>query len=120
MLGCQLDTSILLKDGNILAFFPLHDIVELRILEEKWMIMCQMPWQQNVDAVKDYYGEKIALYFVWLGHYTTYLFYASIVGVLIWILVAAGGRYSFTRLDHPLLASIEVSTAVQAIIRTRQ
>ena len=29
--------------------------------------MCQPPWKQYTDMVKDYYGEKIGLYFVWLG-----------------------------------------------------
>jgi anoctamin-10/anoctamin-7 len=47
-----------------------------------------MPWQQNTVAVKDYFGEKIALYFTFLGHYTTWLIYASIAGFISWIDVA--------------------------------
>ena len=41
-----------------------------------------MPWNTPLEAVKDYYGEKIGLYFTWLCHYTTYLFFASLFGIL--------------------------------------
>jgi len=30
-----------------------------------------------------YFGEKIALYFAWLGHYTSWLMIASVVGFLV-------------------------------------
>ena len=36
--GCQLNTDRLIKDGNLLAFFPLHDLPELRALENEWMV----------------------------------------------------------------------------------
>jgi anoctamin-10/anoctamin-7 len=92
MLGCQFNPSRLVIDGCILAYFPLHDFVELRGLEEKWMVVFQLPWQQDVDAVKDYYGEKVGLYFVWLGHYTSFLLLAASVGVFSWIFVASDGK----------------------------
>ena len=30
-----------------------------------------------------YFGEKVGLYFAWTGHYTTWLLFASLVGVII-------------------------------------
>lgn len=57
--GCHLDVYKLIKLGNLMAFFPLHDYVELRALESQWIRILQFPWRQRVDAVKDYYGEKI-------------------------------------------------------------
>jgi anoctamin-10/anoctamin-7 len=80
---------MLLKEECLLGYFPLHDYVELRTLEEKWLRFCQLPWHQPVDEVKDYYGEKIGLYFLWLGHYTAWLIPASVVGFGCWINVAA-------------------------------
>jgi anoctamin-10/anoctamin-7 len=77
--------------NEIEAFFPLHDLVELRELEEKWLVFFQLPWRQNVDAVKDYYGEKIGMYFLWLGHYTSWLLFASICGFITWCNVASNG-----------------------------
>ena len=86
--GCHLDVYRLIKDKCILGFFPLHDHVELRTLEEKWLRFCQMPWNEPVDDVKDYYGEKIGLYFLWLAHYTSWLLVAGIVGFFCWINIA--------------------------------
>ncbi len=87
--GCHLDVYRLIKNKCMIAYFPLHDAVELNYLEEKWLRICQPPWLQHVDIVKDYFGEKIGLYFLWLGHYTTWLISAAVVGFLSWIWVAA-------------------------------
>ncbi|CAF1531396.1 unnamed protein product, partial [Adineta steineri] len=35
--------------------------------------------------IRDYFGEKISLYFAWLGLYTTWLIPASFVGVLVFL-----------------------------------
>jgi len=86
--GCQIDCYKLIKNKCMISFFPLHDAVELLELEDKWLQACQLPWRQNVTAVKDYYGEKIGMYFTYLGHYTTWLIYAAIGGFIGWIGVA--------------------------------
>lgn len=90
--GCFIDVYRLIKDGCMIAFFPLHDVVELRELEEKWLRLCQPPWLQHVDLVKDYFGEKIGLFFAWLGHYTTWLISAAVLGFFAWTNVAADGK----------------------------
>jgi hypothetical protein len=90
--GCSLDIYKMSKEGALLGFFPLHDHVELHTLEEKWLQFFQWPWNQPVDPVKDYFGEKIGLYFLWLGHYTSWLFFAGIVGFFCWINIAADGN----------------------------
>jgi hypothetical protein len=87
--GCNLDIYKMIKDKCLLGFYPLHDHVELLVLEAKWLQFCQFPWNQPVDDIKDYFGEKIGLYFVWLGHYTTWLAGSAVVGFFCWINVAA-------------------------------
>lgn len=87
--GCHLDMLKLIKNKAIIGFFPLHDIVEIKILEERWLRFFQPPWLQHVDVVKDYFGEKIAFYFLWLGHYTTWLIPAAGIGLIGWFGVAA-------------------------------
>jgi anoctamin-10/anoctamin-7 len=87
--GCFLDVYRLIKDKCMISFFPLHDVVELRELEEKWLRLCQPPWLQHTDLVKNYFGEKIGLFFLWLGHYTTWLIGAAVLGFFAWINVAA-------------------------------
>jgi len=36
--------------------------------------------------VCDYFGVKIALYFAYLGHYTTALLWPALLGTLLWLL----------------------------------
>jgi hypothetical protein len=86
--GANLDVYRLIRDNCMITVFPLHDAVELRDVEERWLRMCQWPWLQHVDEVRDYFGEKIALFFTFLGHYTTWLFGAGIIGFFAWIWVA--------------------------------
>ena len=86
--GCGLDVRKLLKHRAILAYMPLHDMVELRALEAQWLTFFDMPWNQPVDQIKDYFGEKIGLYFKWLGMYTSWLVVAAVLGFGFWINVA--------------------------------
>ncbi|OAQ24249.1 DUF590-domain-containing protein [Linnemannia elongata AG-77] len=37
---------------------------------------------QPLEDIRHYYGEKVALYFAWIGHYTKWLTWAAIVGVI--------------------------------------
>mmetsp|Transcript_20422 Transcript_20422/g.69393 ORF Transcript_20422/g.69393 Transcript_20422/m.69393 type:complete len:748 (+) Transcript_20422:84-2327(+) len=87
--GCFLDMPKLKKEKCVLTYFPLHDYKELFELEAKWLKFFMKPWDQPLDDVKDYFGEKVGLYFLWLGHYTTWLIAPSIVGFFVWIHVAS-------------------------------
>lgn len=90
--GCALDPYQLIKDKCILAYGPLHDMVELRELEGEWLTLIASPWEQPFDKIKNYFGEKIGLYFLWLGVYTSWLVPAAIVGFGVWIHVATEGN----------------------------
>jgi hypothetical protein len=86
--GCALNLNTLIKEQCIVAAYPLHNYEELASLRSKWMRWRFAPWGQPLDDIKDYFGEKVGLYFAWLGHYTTWLIFPSIVGVLLFINVA--------------------------------
>lgn len=86
--GCHLDISQLKRDKCIAACFPLHDVVELRYIQSRWLTFFQLPWCQSTDLVKNYFGEKIGLYFEFLGTYTSYLMIAGLFGFIAWINVA--------------------------------
>ena len=67
-------------DGSILAYYPLHVPGRVQQLSACWLPWRVMPWEQPIDMIRDYFGEKIGMYFEFLGHYTTWLLPLSIVG----------------------------------------
>ena len=86
--GCCLDVDSLLRANCLAGYLPLHDHVLLLSLEKEWLQLFQWPWKQNVDLAKNYFGERIGLFFVFLGHQTTWLIIVAIVGSGCWINVA--------------------------------
>ncbi|GMF24954.1 unnamed protein product [Phytophthora lilii] len=67
--GCGLNLSELLRDKCLVAAFPLHEPAELEKLRGKWFSWNFAPWNQPLWEIKDYFGEKVGLYFAWLGEY---------------------------------------------------
>ncbi|KAL4509164.1 hypothetical protein ABPG72_018095 [Tetrahymena utriculariae] len=47
------------------------------------------PWYLQIDSIRDYFGEKIAIYFKFLSSYTFHLSYISFIGVIIEIIIAS-------------------------------
>jgi anoctamin-10/anoctamin-7 len=76
-----------INKGEILAFYPLHrpnDIVKLR---RAWLSWRVNPWSQPFHAIKEYFGEKVGLYFLFMGHYTRWLLVPAFVGLVIQFIV---------------------------------
>ncbi|XP_055378980.1 anoctamin-5 [Condylostylus longicornis] len=84
----------LLNDGTYLACFPLHEgrydknhsktgaKSDRRLLYLNWARPSQWYKKQPLCLIRKYFGDKIALYFCWLGFYTEMLIYPSIIGTL--------------------------------------
>ena len=54
--------------------------------------------------IREYFGEKIALYFSWLGFYTVSLLFPAILGIFMMILFRARGyEYTIGHLDYFLV-----------------
>ncbi|XP_030833298.1 anoctamin-8 isoform X2 [Strongylocentrotus purpuratus] len=71
--------------GVISKVFPLHKRDDLQVLKKTWVQAFFKP--QPLDAVCDYFGVKIAIYFAWLGFYTQALLFPAVVGLLVTIFV---------------------------------
>ncbi|KAM9557381.1 anoctamin-9 isoform 2-T2 [Guaruba guarouba] len=76
----------LIKKKVFEAVFPLHEKGELsEFLKEKWarwrVIFCRQP----IEKIRWYFGEKVALYFAWLGWYTFLLGIAAAAGLLVFV-----------------------------------
>ncbi|XP_041833879.1 anoctamin-2b isoform X2 [Melanotaenia boesemani] len=92
---CQtIGISTLIAKGAYDAAFPLHDgdykVIghleernDRQILHEEWARYSAFYKYQPIDLVRKYFGEKIGLYFAWLGVYTQLLIPASIVGIIV-------------------------------------
>ncbi|XP_059171527.1 anoctamin-8-like [Physella acuta] len=75
---------LLITKNVVSQVFPLHNHNDLKVLRQTWIqaIFSTQP----LDDVCKYFGVKIALYFAYLGHYTTWLILPAIVGLIIFLL----------------------------------
>eukprot|EP01130_Rhizamoeba_saxonica_P016677 TRINITY_DN7758_c0_g1_i1.p1 TRINITY_DN7758_c0_g1~~TRINITY_DN7758_c0_g1_i1.p1 ORF type:complete len:760 (-),score=109.46 TRINITY_DN7758_c0_g1_i1:727-3006(-) len=76
----SLGVSIERESKHIKNLFPLHEPQVIRKLDKLWIRSCTSQ-RMSLDKVRDYFGEKLALYFLWIGYYTQWLLYASIAGI---------------------------------------
>uniref|UniRef100_A0A670Y8L2 Anoctamin n=1 Tax=Pseudonaja textilis TaxID=8673 RepID=A0A670Y8L2_PSETE len=51
-------------------------------LYREWARFPRFYKEQPLDLIRKYYGEKIGIYFAWLGFYTEMLFFAAVVGFI--------------------------------------
>ncbi|XP_063145635.1 anoctamin-5 isoform X2 [Candoia aspera] len=84
----------LLNNGSYTAAYPLHDCQywkksndpkcenERYTLYREWARFPRFYKEQPLDLIRKYYGEKIGIYFAWLGFYTEMLFFAALVGFI--------------------------------------
>lgn len=117
----------LINRGIYEACFPLHELpsqkvknknlrffdgsdIDRRRLIETWASWGKMFYYQPLDVVRRYFGEKIAIYFAWLGYYTGMLVPAAIIGLAVFI-------YSvLTFNDHQPVKDICDKTGVGEIV----
>ncbi|XP_028306389.1 anoctamin-1 isoform X2 [Gouania willdenowi] len=83
----------LLGSGVYTAAYPLHDgdinesaePNDRKLLYEEWANYSVFYKYQPIGLVRKYFGEKIGLYFAWLGLYTQMLIPASLVGIIVFL-----------------------------------
>ncbi|XP_023281325.1 anoctamin-1-like isoform X1 [Seriola lalandi dorsalis] len=84
----------LLANGVYTCAYPLHDgdIKEgnaepndRKLLYEEWASYSVFYKYQPIGLIRKYFGEKVGLYFAWLGVYTQMLIPAAIVGVIVFL-----------------------------------
>ncbi|KAG7244354.1 hypothetical protein INR49_004054 [Caranx melampygus] len=84
----------LLSNGTYTGAFPLHDCrywkrarnaeceSERYNLYRHWARFLCFYKEQPLNLIRKYYGEKIGIYFAWLGFYTEMLFFAAVMGFI--------------------------------------
>lgn len=73
----------LLSQDLIKNLFPIHDQEFLKKMGTEWY---KKPFAtQPIDKIHHYFGDKIALYFAFLGFYTVALIPPAVIGIIYWI-----------------------------------
>ncbi|KAM9606713.1 LOW QUALITY PROTEIN: anoctamin-9 [Morphnus guianensis] len=76
----------LIKKKVFEATFPLHEKEVVReFLKEKWVHWRDIFCEQRIEKIRCYFGEKVALYFAWLGWYTYLLGIAAVAGLVVFV-----------------------------------
>ncbi|XP_034054730.1 anoctamin-1a isoform X2 [Gymnodraco acuticeps] len=84
----------LLANAVYTSAYPLHDgdiegvnaeANDRKLLYEEWASYSVFYKYQPIGLIRKYFGEKVGLYFAWLGVYTQMLIPAAIVGVIVFL-----------------------------------
>jgi len=97
--------------GRIAGFFPLHNIPKLEAVKEKWLQPRSLPWEQPLFDIKEYFGEKVGLYFKFMGHFNLWLTVPAAIGIPLQIYILAINDFS-----NPTQIAFAVFIVIWAII----
>jgi len=101
------------KDEKISDYFYMHHERKRKWLEEHWSSAYFS--KQPIEAVREYFGETIALYFVWMGYILTMSWVPAMTGLFVFIM--GGVAYSqASTFDSPYVPLFAIFMSVWAII----
>ncbi|XP_030646503.1 anoctamin-9 [Chanos chanos] len=75
----------LMKKNVFEAEFCLHEKKDQKELRTSWARWTACFQGQPISQVREYFGEKVALYYLWLGWYTFLLIPAAFIGVVVFL-----------------------------------
>lgn len=109
--GCGLSISKFVTQNTIEAFYPIHDHNIIDPVVEKCTSWTLCPWLFPFDDIRNYFGERFTLYFVFVGHFCRYLVIPALVGLTFQLVVWGTLDYS-----HPVLPFFGLIMSIWAIV----
>jgi hypothetical protein len=85
--GAGYDLDELMLQEAIIDCYPCHQTSNRLALENQWFRWKNASLDQPFQAIRNYFGVKVALYFLFLGHSTHWLFYPAFAGLLTGLLL---------------------------------
>lgn len=82
-LNSRFDLSAMKKYEVMIDNYCVHQEKPLKKLKQMWAHIGAIFKTQPLDAIKHYYGEKIAFYFAWIDTYADFMKGAAIIGFAI-------------------------------------
>lgn len=114
--GCDIQLTQLLHNNSILAFYPLHNRTLAAEIHDQIDGILVSPMRFPFDSLKEYFGEKVTLFFVYIGHYSEFLFWPGIIGIAFQIVVwAKWGGIHTEGFSHPVLPFYGIVITVWSI-----
>jgi len=114
--SCEAGNNVLQQlvwDQRIVAYFPLHHAAKRKWLKQHWAD--SFFTRQPIEDIREYFGEEIALFFVWFGYLCTMLWIPAFMGL--WVLSMQGiALESSGSVDNPYNPLYAIFIAVWAIM----
>jgi len=81
----HLNVEMMIKHQLIIDFFPLHEESEISFFKSTLLKYTELSIDVPIQRIRDYFGEKVAFYYLWLQFYTNKLFVLSFLGLILWV-----------------------------------
>lgn len=83
------DSNFMLESGIMLAHYPIHKEETRQALKRAWVSNLRVWESQDLDKVRNYFGEKVGLFFAWLEFYRIWMFLPAGFGIFTFIIQLA-------------------------------
>ncbi len=102
--GCRIQVNLLKEEERVVALFPIHSPERFLPIIESVHTIFTMPWDLPFEDIKNYFGERSTLFYVFLSHQSQWLLAPALLGSVFQVVVfSTGPNYS-----HPSLCFFAV------------
>ena len=81
----KFDSNLLKDHGVLIEDFCVHHKENLDKLKKEWATLKALFRPQPLDSIRNYFGEKVSMYFGWMNTYMKFMIIAAVVGTAIFI-----------------------------------